>query len=217
MESIRITITGSVARIEGYPDTVKVIKVTGPSCRKLADLSLHDADLQFTLESLDALDEKGATAHVRESLWRSAIVHFFKCFQHSASRQLLDAKIVYDSDPPELMKNFALLKNLRNKHLVHDENSYAQCDVGAILNNGKKKLKIERVFSVNLFMATLNPDHVQQLRSMAHHALAYVRREMDMLIERITQDLETKKYDELFAMPSLTQTSPTVDAVAKPR
>jgi hypothetical protein len=217
MEPIRITITGSVARIEGYPDAAKVIMVTGANCRNLADLSLHDADLQFALESLDALNEEGMPSHVRESLWRSAIVHFFKCFQHSKSRKLLDGKTIYASAAPEVTANFEFLKKLRNKHLVHDENPFAQCAIGAILNNGKKDLKIARVFAANFFLATLNPDRVSQLHSMALDALAYVRREMDLLIEQITQELEAKKYEELLAMPQLSQTAPTLDAAGKPR
>lgn len=90
-DRMELSVIGSEARLKGFPDSEKVIRVTGANCRKLSDLALHDADLSFALESLDAVNVEGASAHVRQSLWRSAIMHCFKCFQHSESRGLLSA------------------------------------------------------------------------------------------------------------------------------
>lgn len=78
---------------------------------------------------------------VRQSLWRSAIVHFGKCFGKSASRFQLNPNAIWKGNQSAL-EAFKYYKDLRNKHVVHDENSYAQSIPGAILNNGKKPYKI---------------------------------------------------------------------------
>jgi hypothetical protein len=62
----------------------------------------------------------------REAMWRSAIVHLLKCFGDHEARFSLQPRQVYRGEPPEAIENFEYFKGLRDKHLVHDENSYAQ-------------------------------------------------------------------------------------------
>src|ERR1700690_1101730 len=107
MEQIQLRQTDSSRlQIEGFPDAVKVVKLTGPKAQRLADLSLHCSDLRFALDSLRELNVVGLSEHVRESLWRSAMVHFYKCFGSSQSRFSLDAASIYKGQPPEAMMNF---------------------------------------------------------------------------------------------------------------
>jgi hypothetical protein len=217
VESMRITHTDTGLHIEGFPDAVQVIQLNGPKARHLADLSLHRSDLQFALESLEALNIAGVSDHVQESLWRSAIVHFFKCFQNSASRSSLKTADVYKSTPPEAMMNFDHFKLIRNKHLVHDENSYAQSLIGAVLNDGRKTYKVEQILASNLFAATLDPAQYSIFRIQVQRARAWVDREFDVLCEQIKLDLEAKPYQDLLATPQLTATVPKLDELAHPR
>ena len=47
MDHFAISKTGSGLYIEGFPDAVKVITITGPDAKRVADLSLHKEDLEF--------------------------------------------------------------------------------------------------------------------------------------------------------------------------
>ena len=66
---------------------VKVIRIKGPEARKLSDHALHKADLDFALECLHQINGMPEIGHVlRQALWRSAVVHFMKCFGGSESK-----------------------------------------------------------------------------------------------------------------------------------
>lgn len=81
MRDIEITKTSDGFQIEGYPDAVKVIELVGPKARRLSDLALHKIDLDFASECLDQInDTTGNCSLLKQALWRSAIVHFMKCF-----------------------------------------------------------------------------------------------------------------------------------------
>ena len=99
MEHFSITKTAEGFHIEGFPDAVKVLRLTGPKSQRLADLALHRADLDFALECLEAINHQPEEPYLmRQALWRSAVVHFMKCFGRSESRFSLDAKNVYKGD-----------------------------------------------------------------------------------------------------------------------
>ena len=146
MESHPISQRESGLHIEGFPDAVKVLAIKGPRAKRLSDLALHRADLDFAEECLDAINVTPEEPRVlREALWRSAILHFLKCFGDAGARFQLSAERILKGTPPEAAMAFDYFKGLRNKHIVHDENSCSQSIPGAILNNGNKAYKIEKI------------------------------------------------------------------------
>jgi len=208
MEQFSIKKTADGFHIDGFPDAVKVLRITGPMSQRLADLALHRADLDFGLECLVAINRRPEEAYVvRQALWRSAIVHFIKCFGQSDSRFSLDAKKVYkgDSGAPE---PFAFFESLRNKHLVHDENSFAQCLPGAVLNKKGLDHKIAKIVCLSMIGDTLNQDNYNNLHLLATGARQWVVAQFDGLCELLTADLEPKSYDDLFAVDGVTYTAP---------
>ena len=144
MEYFSVSKTEASFHIEGIPDAVKIITINNPKAKRLADLSLHKEDLEFADACLDALNQTNENPIVREALWRSAIVHYMKCFGNGIRFQLTPKKI-YKSESPEALLAFNYFKVLRNKHFIHDVNSYAQSIPGAVLNNGTKDYKIEEI------------------------------------------------------------------------
>ena len=56
MENIDFTFNGNAFHIEGFPDAVKILKITGPKGKRLADLALHKSDLAFSLECLKTIN-----------------------------------------------------------------------------------------------------------------------------------------------------------------
>ena len=217
MEHFSITKTGQRFHIEGFPDAIKVLRITGPKSQRLANLALHKADLHFALECLTAINHAAEETYVlRQALWRSAIVHFIKCFGQSKSRFSLDPKKVYKGDTGAL-EPYRYFDSLRNKHLVHDENSYAQCLPGAVLNKKDMDHKIAKIIYLGVIGDTLNQDNYNNLHLLVTRAREWVVAQLDDLCAVLTSELEPKPYDELFALESMTYTAPGVDDVHKTR
>ena len=213
MEHYSITKIEAGLHIEGFPDAVKVVSIDGHEAKRLSDLSLHKADLEFADSCLDAINKVPEEPNIaREALWRSAIVHFLKCFGNSARFQLAPKKL-YKKEPPEALTAFNYFKSLRNKHVVHDENSYAQSVPGAILNNGEKSYKIEKIVCFTAIGATLEQGNYGNLKLLVQKARAWVVTEFDALCERLTSNLEKLPYDELLGKESITYRVPGIDEV----
>ena len=105
---------------------------------------------------------------LRQAMWRSAIVHSIKCFGQSESRFSLDPKKIYKCDTGAF-KPYEYFESLRNKHLVHDENSYAQCLPGAVLNKKGMDRKIAKIVCLSVIGHTLSQDNYSLL-AFARHA-----------------------------------------------
>jgi hypothetical protein len=217
MEQFDITKTDTGFHIEGFPEAVKVIRVEGPKARRLADLELHRTDLEFALLCLEAINTAPEDPYVvRQALWRSAVVHYVKCFGASESRFSLDAKVVYSSDP-EGREQYAYFDSLRNKHLVHDENSYAQCLPGAILNKAESPHKIEKIACLSVIGDTLSEGSYSNLHLLLTIARKWVVEQFDELCNVITKELEAQPYDALLSKSAITYTVPGANDVHKTR
>jgi hypothetical protein len=218
MERYQVSRTDSGLQIEGFPDGVRAIALEGPRAQRLADLALHKSDLQFAEDCLDAInsvpEEPGA---IREALWRSAIVHFFKCFGDAGVRFQISAERVLKGEAPEAMVVFKYFKSLRNKHLVHDENSYSQGIPGAILNDGSKNYKVEKIVCFASAAVTLRPENFSNLKLLVQKAHAWVIAEFDRMCEVLTEELEAEPYDELLARASMVHRTPADEDLHKSR
>jgi hypothetical protein len=213
MEHFAISKTEAGLHIEGFDDAVKVVEIGGQKAKRLADLSLHKTDLEFAETCLDAINQVPEEPIIfQEALWRSAVVHFLKCFGKS-TRFKLDPKKLYKKDPPTALIAFNYFNSLRNKHLVHDENSYAQGIPGAILNDGGKSYKIEKIVCITVFGATLTQENYTNLKLLTQKARAWVTSEFDSLCEKIAAELEMESYESLLAKNSLTYIVPTVGEI----
>lgn len=221
MQAFGFTQTGPDSfRIEGFPDGVKVIGVEGAVARRLGHLALHRSDLEFARECLDAMarlpEDQGL---VCGALWRSAVVHYAKCF--GESKKLQPAQ-VHKGCPSATHQAFEFFKSLRNKHIVHDENAYnenayKQSAVGAIINGGNKPFKVEKVISLALTFEVHGPENVRNLRLLTERALGWVAQQFDECANLISAQLEKTPYDELAARPALQTQGPTVDDMHKQR
>jgi hypothetical protein len=217
MEDLAITKTGNAFHVEGFPDAVKVLKITGPKSRRLADLALHNVDLDFALACLEAINHTPDEPYLlREVLWQGAIVHYIKCFGQSKSRFSLNPKTVYKGDA-EAFEPYKYFDSLRNKHLVHDENSYTQCLPGAILNRKGMDYKIAKIVCSSAVVGTLGQENYNNLHLLATRARAWVIAQFDELCSVLTSELELKSYDELLAMEGMAYMAPGADDVHKPR
>ena len=218
MEYFGISQKESEFHIEGFPDAAKVVQIDGPKAKRLSDLALHKADLDFADQCLDAINQTPKDSHViREALWRSAIVHFLKCFGDSGARFQLSAQKILKTEPPQAMMAFSYFRDLRNKHLVHDENSYAQSLPGAILNKGNKDYKIEKIVCLAAIAVTLVQDNFSNLKMLIQKSRTWVVEQFDLLCKMITEELENEAYTNLCAKQTINYSVPVVDEIHKNR
>lgn len=209
---------GRGLHIEGFPDAVKFIRLSGELADRAADLSLHRGDIEFAMRCLDGINAVTGLDHwLKEGLWRSAVVHTFKCFDStSKSRSPLDREVVFGGDP---LKNevFAYFKHLRNKHLVHDENAYSQSLPGAVLNGPGHAAKIARIITVGMASGTLEESNYSNLRLLCEEALAWVQAEYESVCAKLAAALESVPHADLLKMDEVTFTVPTPDQIGDRR
>jgi hypothetical protein len=188
MELLSIKQTSTGFYIEGFPDAVKVIKIKGDKAQRLSNLALHKKDLDSAKKYLDVLGNVGHfpdSDTLRESLWCSAITIYFKCFGTNKSRFSLVYKTIY---PEKLAQElFLQFKDLRDKHIVHDENSYAQSVVGAILNKPGGSFKIAKIVNLNIFAGILFDCSYNNLKLLIEEALVWVITQYDSLCNALSQ------------------------------
>ena len=213
IEQLEIKKTSDGFHIEGYPDAVKLLGIDGPKAQRLADLGLHRADLNFALECVEQINQTLEHPYVlRQALWRSSVVHYIKCFGRHGSRFSLVRQKVYKGDPGAI-EPFEYFDSLRNKHLVHDENSYAQCLPGAILNKKDVDHKIAKIVCLSLIGDTLAQENYSNLHMLLTQAREWVVDQFDKLCNVLTAEFEAEGYDALVERQGITYSRPGVDQI----
>lgn len=217
MERYQVSRNDSGFYVEGFPDAAKLIQLEGPKARRLADLALHRSDLDFARECLTAINGISPDNEIaRQALWRSAIVQYAKCFGSSKSRFQLQAAAIYKGDPMGL-QIFEYFSHMRDKHVAHDENAYAQCTPGAVINKPDKPHKVEKILCTSMFVQTLDQINFGNLVLLVQKAHAWVVLHFDNLCALLTKELEALPYDALLQRPAVTQRVPTPADVNKAR
>lgn len=141
-----------------------------------------------------------------------SITQYMKCFGSSASRGQLSAE--------KILKGAALgleihnyFKDLRNKHIIHDENDVAQCWPGAAINNGEKSYKIEKIITFSLTADTLLKESYSNLDKLITMSLDWVKDEYEKVCISLTSELETVPYQDLINRESVAHRKPEIDDV----
>jgi len=201
MEFFNFSLDGDSLRIEGFPDAAAVVALTGFKARRLAHLALHMRDLKFAASCLEAINSVPDDPHtIRSALWTSAITHYVKCFG-DGERFQLSANKIYRNDSKNALDAFNFFKTLRNKHVVHDENSFAQADPLAIISNDTKPYKVEKIICSVMFTVTLEQEAYANLSLLVNQALEWVIAEHDSYCSQISSELEVLERDDLLALP----------------
>jgi hypothetical protein len=188
-QGVSVQVIGNSLSFTGIPNAVKIIDVKDNEARRLAELYLHDLDLRFAQDSLGALSAPDVSPHVRESLWRSCLVHFFKCFDAGESRFSLQPSKVYKKDAAR-MSAFNHLKAVRNKHMVHDVNAYAQSYVAAVLNDANSSPSVAALLKCAAVLQTLDQTQHANFQQLLNKAADWVTAQSQTLYDAISRKLE---------------------------
>jgi hypothetical protein len=215
---VKISVKDGGIHIDDVPDAIKLIKLNGHKARRAADLALHRSDLEFAKECLTQINKflSPSDATVRQALWKTAICQYIKCFGSSASRGQLNAKKILKGDSLGL-EIHQYFKDLRNKHIIHDETDVAQCWPGAAINDGKKSYKIEKIISLSLTADTLIEENYSNLGKLVETSLGWVKNEFEILCTELTTELEAVPYQELIGRASVAHRKPEIDGVGANR
>jgi hypothetical protein len=222
--------TGDVTMTIQDPNYQRIIAIPDDLVKPYVDLFLHKMDLQRALAFLVAFDKQGvkqpsptptvshesAMPVVAEALWLAALAATMKCFQSSAAREMLSAETVFGIDTP-LRAAYDVLRMVRNRHVLHDENDWTQAVPYALLADaGNDEPDLGDINCVVL--EGTDYAHIAQLRSVVFYACNWIGLEIERHTEVIRAELQGRTYSELEALPPpLTTDLPTPGSIAKKR
>lgn len=187
-------------------------KVDGPKARRMIDLQLHKIDFVFVAECLRLLTHQHTTLTIEsEAIWTAAMVRFFKCFgSTNGGRSQLSAQRVFKAEPAEAMVSFARLETLRNKTLVHDQNSFMQGKLGipiACPPNARPRMGPLSFFG--FIATTLDDEHVSNLTLLTQCAINWIEAEYAEMERILTNELKEEKGETILARGPLIWTAPS--------
>jgi hypothetical protein len=200
-------------------DEAHLYPIRHESARRWVDLTLHQTDLQTTLGWLELLIHRHTQptpeAH---ALWTAALVTFFKCFQRSKNRVELDAKVVFANEPEEGRAEFSVLRALRDKTVVHDENSYTQGTVVmSVSNPGGPVARAGKPYVISFHASTLDDAHISNLRLLTLASIAYVNAAAVEVSAEVEAYVRSASRADIVASGPYTYTAPSPDTAHKSR
>jgi hypothetical protein len=221
--------TGDIGMTIKDPNYHGMIAIPDEYTKAYVHLFLHRTDLFRAREFLAEFDKLGvptpnlvrpgyAMPVVAQSLWLSALGATMKCFQRSVSRKKLDPARVFGADKTQPVRAaFDLLKDLRNKHVLHDENDWMQTVPYAIYADaGNNQAKFGDINCVVLEGTDIA--HIGQLRTVVDAACDWITEQIDIHTEAIRADLQGRAYSAVAAMPPPPSIElPHTGTIGKPR
>ncbi len=195
-------------------NTNKLLQLSGPKVRTLKEFSLHHHDLMTSAQLLETLNNKSLSEEVRKGLWYYTITIFYKCFKHSDARRRLWPQVVF-AKRPDLMPAYDFFLNLRDRHIVHDDNPYIKAYVGLYVAKEDSTYTVKDVISNVAVFDILDKNRWQLFSELVNYAVNWVRLERIRLHELIKKEYEVKTAAELDALEELSITVPTVAQVSE--
>ena len=193
--------------------TKKLLQLSGPKARTLKEFSLHHHDLTSSLQLLEALNNTSFSNEVRKGLWYHAITVFYKCFKHSDARRRLWPQVVF-AKRPDLMPAYNFFLNLRDRHIVHDDNPYIQSYVGVSVSVENDKYTVEDIISNVAVFDILDENIWRTFRELVQHTVDWVHTEKKRLQALLKKECEEKSPEELRNLKELSITVPTLAQVS---
>jgi len=198
--------------IEGYPDARRVVKLATPAAKRLAALRLHQVDLglcEKLMQFLCNIDQ----ADLSEALWTAILTKFFSCFGDSKARAALHPTKVYKGIPDALTA-FRFFENIRNKHVVHDENNYRLSTTAVVLGDNSEVQDILS-FAVDSFYR--NEETSQTLYNLIDRTRKFVESEIASTLKKIFTEVNTMTPSEREQLPELSYRVPVSGDEGKTR
>jgi hypothetical protein len=203
--------TGDIEQRIKDPKYQGMIAVPAEYAKAYVNLFRHRTDLWRARHFLAEIDKQGGVPApgllragsplptVIHALWIAALSATFKCFQGSVSRKKLNPATVFGNDTA-VRASYDVLKDLRNRHVLHDENDWMQTVPYAIYGDaGNDQATLGDINCVVL--EGTETAHIGQLRTVVDAACDWIAQQIDAHTEAIRADLQGRAYSALAAMP----------------
>lgn len=189
------------------PPWVHGVRLDTKLSRRVVHLSMHLSDLRFAKGCLEQLwnfpDHRSVVA---ESLWRSAIVTYMKCFsppKHGGRSQLDATKTV----PPEMREAHELFTDIRNKQVAHDEGTRTFGWAYALVPALGYKPHVGPVMVPHVETGTIGPSNIAKLDALINRAAAWAHAELETVTSKIQKGIAGQyTHDELLRTPLIVDT-----------
>ena len=115
------------------------------------------------------------------------------------------------------MPVFRYFQDLRDKHIIHDENPYSQSYVALALNAENTKFKVADVISLAINAFTADDSHLQSFSQLVQFTLEWVEHKRDELHNLLGARYESENYEALMLLPNIEYRAPTANEIALAR
>jgi hypothetical protein len=112
---------------------------------------------------------------------------------------------------------FEYFNDLRNKHIIHDENPFTQAFTGVVINDLAAQHKVADIISLAFNAFTVDDTHLAQLTQLVEITLKWVNEKRDELHNIIGREYEQWSHHELLVLPNIKYTAPSSDVVGVKR
>ena len=193
---------GESPGLDTAPDGAHCVRIEGTDAVRLSHLSMYRDDLMVARSCLDFLGGAAiAPPLIGDALWRSAIVHYGKCFGTSRTHFRLPVRRILP-DPTALVAHQYFME-LRNRYVVHDERRYGTVLPGAVIAAPNAAQSVDAVTYVNLNDETLTPSNQRLLDVLVESTRAWVEEQHDRVTERLLAQLRGLPREQLERMQPL--------------
>lgn len=201
MNKLNVSVVDDKMVLNDYPNARKfadISDVSIPDIKTLENLSLHVGDMIFAQTCLSKIVD-GGDYIVNEALFKFALINYGKCFGSDSRNKLSIKKILKLTDPTAIDVHRYMI-DMRNKHVAHDDNAFAICQIVAVINREEVANKIDAVRDVRCIAQPDLKAISQDLGLMIRYAIYWTTREMNNLSAKIKSDLEKWEIEDLLKL-----------------
>jgi hypothetical protein len=115
------------------------------------------------------------------------------------------------------MDVFQYYKDLRDKHIIHDENPYSQAFTAVALNTKDSQFKVADIVSLSMNILTTDKEHIQSFSQLVQFTYEWVKIKHEELHNKLGAEYEKKDYETLLLLPDVIYQKPNADKVSEKR
>ena len=185
-------------------NSTKTYVLTGNEVRRQNDITHNVADLLFCQRVL-GLCKDGLLSGPNDTfiaMWIAVVVKYFFCFGKSASRRSFDANKVFKGNDTA-KKMYYRMANVRNKEIVHDENSATQSNVVISVTDGL----VNRDFASIVLNRAPGKSDIEGMELIIGLAIGYGQDEARKLGPAIKSKIDAMTENEISALQEMVYTS----------
>ena len=214
LKPLRYKFADGQFQIQDYPDAVALKRIDTPIAQQLKAVTLHQIDLMFCRDALAEIARLNRTEHetVVEALWVASIARYFKCFGGNKSRSQLPADKIF-REHVGAKAVFTYFQDLRDKHVIHDENPFTQAFTGVAVNGPEAQCKVADIIAFAFNALTVDEAHLTQLTQLVNLTLDWVVAKQTELHKSLTYEFEQWPLERLLVLPDIQFTAPTAKDV----